>query len=59
MLRDLCVINSFSFICNDIIATTYLWKGGIHLQDLGMSILSKKPIEFVSNYLFSNFDDRF
>ena len=59
MLRDLWVINGFGFICNNIITTKYLWKDGIHLQDLGTSILSKNFIEFVNNYLFSNFDDRF
>ena len=59
MLRNLCVINSFGFICNDMIAIKYLWKDGIHLQNLGTSILSKNFIEFVNNYLFSNFDDRF
>ena len=58
MLRDLCVINGFGFICN-MITTKCLWKNGIHLQDLGTSILSKNFIEFVNNYLFSNFDDRF
>ena len=42
-----------------MITTKYLWKDGIHLQDLGTSILSKTFIEFVNNYLFSNFDDRF
>ena len=42
ILRDLCVINGFGFFCNDMITTKYLWKDGIHLQDLGMSILSKK-----------------
>ena len=55
-MRDLCDINGFDFICNDMITTKYLWKGGMHLQDLGTSILS---IEFVNNYLFNNFDDRF
>ena len=59
MLRDICVINGFSFICNDMITTKYLWKYGIHLQDLGTSILNKNFIEFVNNDLFSNFDDRF
>ena len=34
MLRDLCVINGFGFICSDMIATKYLCKDGIHLQDL-------------------------
>ena len=42
MLRDLCIINGFGFFCNDMITTKYLWKDGIHLQDLGMSILRKK-----------------
>ena len=62
MLRDLYVINGFGFICNDMIMTKYLkylWEAGIHLQDLGTSILSKNFIEFVNNYLFSNLDDRF
>ena len=59
MLRNLCVINSFGFICNDRIAIKYLRKDGIHLQNLGTSILSKNFIEFVNDYLFSNFDDRF
>ena len=57
MLRDLCAINGFGFICNDLITTTYLWRNGIHLQDLDRSILSKNVIQFVNNYLFSNFDD--
>ena len=38
MLRDLCVNNGFGFICNDMITTKYIWKDGIHLQDLGTSI---------------------
>ena len=60
MLRDFYVINfAFGFIYNNMITTKYLWKDGIHLQDLGTSVLSKDLIEFVSNYLFSNFDDRF
>ena len=59
MLRDLCVINGFGFICNDMITTKSIWKDGIHLQDPGTSILSKNFIEFVNNYLFSNSHDRF
>ena len=54
MLCDLCVINSFGFICNDMTRTKYLWKDGIHLQDLGKSVLSMNFIEIVNNYLFSN-----
>ena len=59
MLRDLRVINGFCFICNDMITAKYLWKDCIHLQDLNTSILSTNVFEFVNNYLFSNFDDRF
>ena len=57
--RLVYTVNGFGFICNDMITTKYLWTDGIHLQDLGTSILSKNFIEFVNNYLFSNFDDRF
>ena len=49
MLCDLCVINGFGFIFNDMITTKYLWKDINHLQDLGMSILSKNFIESVNN----------
>ena len=59
MLPDLYVINGFGFICNDMITTKYLWKDGIHLQDLGTSILSKNFSEFINNYLCSNFDNHF
>ena len=32
LLRDLCSMNGFGYICNDAITTEYLWKDGIHLQ---------------------------
>ena len=38
MLRDLCVVNGFGFIRNDMATIKYLWKDGVHLQDLGKSI---------------------
>ena len=41
MFGDFCVINEFGFICNHMIATKYLWKDGIHLQELRTSILTK------------------
>ena len=34
MLHDICVINGFGFICNDIVTTLYHWKDGIYLQDI-------------------------
>ena len=40
LLRDLCSMNGFGYICNDTITTGYLWKDGIHLQDLGKNNLS-------------------
>ena len=31
----LCEKNGFNFICNDVIASDYLCKDGVHLQDMG------------------------
>ena len=53
---DLYVIKGVGFICNNMIMAKYLWKDGIHLQDLGTNILSANFIEFVNNYLCTNFD---
>ena len=50
MSRALCVINGCAFICNAVMTAKYLWKDGMHLQDLDMSILGKSFIEFVNNY---------
>ena len=58
MLRDLCEKNSFSFTCNDVIATTYLWKDGVHLQDMGTHILSNHFLKFLNYSTDSNFDNR-
>ena len=58
MLRDLCEKNGFSFICNDAITTNYLWKDGVHLQDMGTHILSNRFLELLNNSTDSNFDNR-
>ena len=50
LLRDLCSMNGFGYICNDAITTEYLWKDGIHLQDLGTNILSSNFIKFVNSF---------
>ena len=50
---DLCIINGFGLICNDM-KRWYLWKDGIHLQDLGTSILSRNFIEFLNNHLIND-----
>ena len=49
MLRDLCEKNCFSFICNDVITTDYVWKNGAHLQEM---------VTHISSNLDSNFDYR-
>ena len=58
-LRDLCSMNGFGYICNDAITTEYLWKDGIHLQDLGTNILSSNFITFVNSFLIDNNNNRF
>ena len=58
MLRDLCEKNGFSFICNDVITTNYLWKDGVHLQDMGTHILSNNFLELLNNSIDSNFESR-
>ena len=58
MLRDLCEKNGFSFICNHVITTNYLWKDGIHLQDMGTHILSNHFLKFLYYSIDSNFDNR-
>ena len=54
MLRDLCEKNGFSFTCNDLITTDYLWKDGVHLQDMGTHILSKLFLKFLNNSIIDN-----
>ena len=58
LLRDLCSMNGFGYICNDAITTEYLWKDGIHLQDLGTNILSSNFIKFVNSFLVDNDNNR-
>ena len=58
MLRNLCEKNGFSFIYNDVITTNYLWKDGVHLQDMGTHILSNNFLKILNNSIDSNFDNR-
>ena len=55
MLRDLCKKNGFSFICNDVITTNYLWKDGVHMQDNGTHIFSNHFLKFLNYSIDSNF----
>ena len=59
LLHDLCSMNGFGYICNDAITTEYLWKDGIHLQDMGTNISSSNFIEFVNSFLVDNDNNRF
>ena len=59
LLRDLCSMNGFGYICNDAITTEYLWKDGIHLQDLGTNISSSNFIKFANSFLVDNDSNRF
>ena len=52
-------MNSFGSICNDAITTEYLWKDGIHLQDLGTNILISNFIKFENSFLVDNDNNRF
>ena len=52
-------MNAFGYICNDAITTEYLWKDGIHLQDLGTTILSSNFIKFVNSFLVDNDNNHF
>ena len=58
MLRDLCEKNGFSFICINVITTNYLWKDGVHLQDMGTHILSNRFLKFLNYSIDSNFENR-
>ena len=58
-MRDLCSMNGFGYICNDAITTEYLWKDGIHLQDLGTNISSSNFIKFANSFLVDNDSNRF
>ena len=58
MLSNLCEKNGFRFICNDVITTNYLWKDGVHLQDMGTHILSNRFLKFLNYSIDSNFENR-
>ena len=45
-LRELCEINDFLFISNDMITTDHLWRYGTHLQDIGTNVLSRRFTRF-------------
>ena len=50
-LRDQCVLNGFAFAFNDNFSRTYLWKEGIHLEDLGTNILASNFVDFLNRFM--------
>ena len=52
-------MNGFGYICKDAITTEYLWKDGVHLQDLSTNILSSNFIKFGNSFLIDNANNRF
>ena len=50
-LREQGELNGFGFISNDNISRTYLWKDGIHLEDLGTSILAGNFVDFLNRFI--------
>ena len=52
-------MNGFDYIFNDAFTTEYLWKDGIHLQDLDTNILSCNFTKFLNSFLVHNDNIRF
>ena len=50
ILKRLCRINDFSYICNDLVNDNYLWKDGFHPANEGSSPLTN----YFINYLNGN-----
>ena len=53
-LRELCEINGFLFINNDMITSNHLWRDDIHLQEIGTNILSRSFYQVLNNFLFED-----
>ena len=48
ILKRLCRINDFSYICNDLVNENYLWKDGLHLTNEGSSLLLNNFINYLN-----------
>ena len=53
-LRELCEMNGFLFINNDMTTTYHLWRDGIHLQDIGTNILFRNFYQVLNKFLFKD-----
>ena len=56
LLREHCATNNLHFIENDNITKDFLWNDGIHLQDLGTSILSDNFCKMLNYVLYGSKD---
>ena len=52
-LREQGILNGFGFICNDNISRTHLWKDGMHLEEIGTSILAGNFVDFLKRFILS------
>ena len=48
ILKRLCSINDFSYICNNLVNENYLWKDGLHLTNEGSSLLLNNFINYLN-----------
>ena len=48
ILKRLCRINDFSYICNDLVNENYLWKDGLHLTNERSSLLLNNFINYLN-----------
>ena len=48
ILKRLCTINDFSYICYDLVNKNYLWKDGLHLTNEGSSLLLNNLINHLN-----------
>ena len=48
ILKRLCRINDFSYICNNLVNENYLWKDGLHLENEGLPFLLNNFIIYLN-----------
>ena len=48
ILKRVCRINDFFYICNDLVNKNYLWKDGLHLTNEGSSLLLNNFMSYLN-----------
>ena len=51
-IKEFCIANGFTYICNENIKEDSLWVDGIHLNNSGKNILSKNFLNFLNHFLY-------